>query len=206
MTQQSLRTFGAVCGYSAAVLNAIGFVWYFLVIGETQTNPVTWLLWLVETGVSLWLYRSHTGDRAKWAAEAVSLIGVIGISFHLFVLQPMQGNGGTVWQTVEPIDYLVAILAIVALVYYWRSQKQGKTASRRALWIFQAALLTAILPLWRTVLDDPTSEPFWPWMIWTLAFVLQTFCAWLRWEDRTTLLNPINYAITHGVVALIVIL
>lgn len=190
---------GAACGYLAAALNAVVFVWYGreVLVGKVDTNPITWWLWMIETAVGLTIYVARTQDRSKWAAEAVSMLGVVIIAGYLTVMA-FFGHARVVFASVEIVDYGVAALAIVAFVVY------NKCGPKVAIFVFQAALIAAIFPLLRATLVNPSAEPFGPWALWAVAFTLQALCAGLRWDGADTLLNPINYALTHGAVAWIV--
>lgn len=203
MKNTPIRRLGAQLGYLAAVVNAVAFVWYSFGIlsGETETNPITWWLWLAETFIGLLIYADRTRDTSKWLAEAISMVGVTIVGGYL-IFQVFAGHQEVVLHSVQPIDFLSAGLAAVALIFWISTRKRwGAGAS---LWVFQLALFSAAFPLIRAVAADPSSEPFWPWALWTGAFVLQALCAMLRWDGKEPLLNPINYAVTHGLVAWII--
>lgn len=203
MITRIFRSFGAAAGYLAALANAVAFVWYGLYIwsGEAVTNPVTWMLWLGETAVSLSLYADRTRDRPKWMAEAVSMVGVVGIC-GLLGAKAAMGDLQLVLAAIEPIDVVIAIITVMVFKFWLGTRKMGGAGA--ALWAFQIALILAIAPLARSTYADPSAEPFWPWALWTVTFGLQTLCAWWRWDGWTPLLNPINYALTHAIVAGIV--
>ncbi len=195
---------GAVFGYTAAFMNAVGLAWYSrdMFFGETITNPVTWWLWLVETIISLIIYVDRTKDMSKWATEAVSAVGVSIISLFL-LFQTLSGEAHSVFETVELVDYIAATFAVVALVVWIVTRKTYGAGI--ALWVFQLALLSAIFPLMRSAVVETAVEPLGPWVLWTIAFAFQAICAYLRWDGYEPIVSPINYTITHGLIAITIL-
>lgn len=200
---ERLRNLGACAGYSAAFVQAIAFTWYCIIVfsHDAHTNPISWWLWLGETLVGLVIYIDHTRDTPKWINEAVAFVGVIMVASYL-ALRIFMGDTAIVLAPVETIDIVVAV-ATVATFCFWVLTRE-KLGAGISLWIFQIALVAAAFPLIRATFVDPSAEPFWPWALWTLSFSLQLLSASLRWDDIEALLNPLNYAATHGLVALIV--
>lgn len=200
---RTVMRLGAGFGYLAGFLNIVAFIWYNLdvVMGNVITNPVTWWLWLGETIVSLFLYIKLTKDFSKWAAEAVSLLGVATVLL-LLSLKTFSGDSTIVFAAVEPIDYLSAIVAVAAFSVWLKTRKTH--GALVASWVFQLAIVSAAVPLIRSAWADPSAEPFGPWAVWTIAFGLQTLCSGMRWSGFTPLLSPLNYTALHGIVALIV--
>lgn len=195
---------GTAAGYTAAIIQVIAFLLYCFEVFSKQahTNPVTWWLWLGETLVGLLIYADRTQDRPKWITEAVAFVGVILVSLYLGVRMYL-GDSSIIMESVESVDYLAAATAVGAFCFWLATRKRwGPSAS---IWVFQIALISAAFPLIRATLANPSAEPFWPWALWTLSFIFQLVCSLLRWDGFEPLVNPLNYAITHGVVALIII-
>lgn len=195
---------GVEVGYVAAFVQAIAFIWYCIAVftEHAHTNPISWWLWLAETAVGLAIYADRTRDMAKWLTEAVALIGVVIVAGYLAVLS-LSGNAAFALQTVEPADYVAAATAACVFLFWILTRKTW--GSGLSLWLFQIALLLAAFPLIRATFANPGSEPLWPWILWTVSFALQLFAAVLRWDGVSGLLNPLNYAITHGIVAGIIL-
>lgn len=191
--------------YLAAFANAIAFVWYFVeaISGQVGTNPVSWVLWLIETGVGLFLYSRRTEDRCKWRVEQVSMIGV-GVIVVCLAVKAVEAGAEAVLAPVRWVDAVPTVLAVWAYKFWLGTRRVDGGAG--ALWVFQLALFAAAVPLIRTVYADNTAEPFGPWALWFVAFILQTLGVALRWEKgkNDLLFNPVNYAVVHGLVAWIV--
>jgi hypothetical protein len=204
MRSHALRNIGTVAGYANAVLQIVAFAWYGITIysGATHTNPITWYLLFIETVVGLLIYANHTKDVPKYAGEIIALIGVVGMGIYL-TTQTLWGTR-LVWETVDWNTDLIPTVAAVGAFLYWFPRRNSKRHSRIALWLYQIAIFGAMGPLILSTWTHPTAEPFGPWAVWTVGFALQTICAAFRWEDKESLFNPINYAITHGIVAGIV--
>jgi len=199
----TVRSIGAVCGYLAAVVNIIAFVWYGhgVLAGTVETNPLSWWMWLTETGVGLAIYIDRTRDLSKWSAEAVSMVGVTAVAGYLTVMA-FIGHAKTVLISVAPVDYGATVAAAGAFVI-WLSTRERHGAGI-AILVFQIALVAAAFPLIRAAHANPLAEPFGPWALWTVAYGLQLLCAGLRLDGPGALWNPLNYTLTHGAVAWIV--
>lgn len=194
----------ASCGYLAAALNLVGFGLYFFEAfrGHVDTNPVTWYLWLLETFVSLTLYSSYTEKPSVWAAEAASLVGVILFCLYL-TFEVVVNKKEVGWANVELIDWVTS-LAVVIVYAIWLRMKDRPQWKKYSLVLFQVVLLAVAVPLIRSAAMHPHAEPFWPWAVWTVSFSLQALCAWLfQKNDGVALANPVNYALTHGIVAVL---
>lgn len=205
---------GAILGWTAAILNGVGFVIYCtpMLTGDAlNTNPLSWWFWFIETLTSLVIIYhylekdngSEGGHKSVWATEAVSMVGVTIVSLYL-LLELHRWGIDDVFSAVETIDYVVTGLAIFSLAFWHVTRK--RYGSGLAVWISQFGPLAAVYPLWRATLENPTSEPFWAWIIWTLAFALQTVSGWLRVRTLTTIVGPIVYTVTHLLVVLAIIL
>lgn len=197
------HTLGAVCGYLAAVLNIVGFIWYSRAIatGSVETNPMSWWMWFAETGVGLAIYIDRTRDSSKWSAEAASMVGVTAVAGYLTVMA-LVGHAKAVFATVAVVDYGATIAAVASFIIWLSTRK--KHGAVVGILVFQIVLVAAAFPLVRAAYVNPSAEPFGPWALWTAVFALQALCAWLRWDGVTALFNPINYTLTHGTVAWIV--
>jgi hypothetical protein len=116
---EKLRKLGAISGYSAAIVQAIAFAWYCVLVfsHDAHTNPISWWLWLGETLVGLLIYIDHTRDTPKWINEAVAFIGVVLVGSYLLV-RMLSGDTNVVLAPVETIDIVVAV-ATVATFCFW---------------------------------------------------------------------------------------
>jgi len=200
---KKISTLGAWSGYFAALVQAVAFIWYCSEVfsKEAHTNPISWWLWLGETLVGLLIYVDRTRDTPKWLNEAVALVGVVSVALYLAV-RMFLGDAAVILAPVEPID-IGAAAAAIGTFWFWLLTRK-KWGAGASLWVFQIALITAAFPLIRATFVDPSAEPFWPWALWTVSFSLQFLCAAFRWDGIETLLNPLNYAITHGLIAWII--
>ncbi|OGG39894.1 hypothetical protein A2118_00725 [Candidatus Kaiserbacteria bacterium GWA2_50_9] len=196
---------GAVFGYVAAAIMVVAFVWYGHDIwtGSARTNPLSWWMWAIETFVGLMIYADRTRDISKWVAEAASLVGVVVVALYLAVIA-IQGHVSVVFASIESIDFVSTGAAIVTFGFWIATRK--KLGAGPSIWVFQVTLILVAFPLIRATLADPSVEPFWPWTLWTISFGFQTVCAWLRWDGYEPVVNPLNYAIIHCLVAVIVLL
>ena len=201
---KALGRLGAQAGYVAAILQAIAFVWYCVVVfsNDAHTNPISWWLWSGETLVGLLIYADRTRDAYKWLAEAVALVGVIAVAGYL-AARIFIGDASVILAPVESIDVYIAIAAIGTFVFWLLTRKKwGPGAS---IWVFQVVLVLAVFPLVRATYANPVAEPLWPWALWTASFSFQFLSAALRWDGYEPLVNPLNYAITHGLVTWIIL-
>ncbi len=203
---------GAVLGWTAAVLNALGFVIYCIpmLTGDAiETNPLSWWFWFIETLTSLVIIYHYLekdngsgGHRSVWATEAVSMVGVTVVSVYL-LLELHRWGIDDVFKSVKTVDYIVTGFAILSLGFWHITRK--RYGSGLAVWISQIGPLVAVYPLWRATLENPQGEPFWAWTIWTVAFALQGVSGWLRVRTITTIIGPIVYTVTHLLVVLAII-
>lgn len=197
------QKFGARVGYLAALLQFVAFGLYGqgLFDGSIHTNPVSWWMWGVETLVGLVIYADRTQDASKWAAEAASLLGVLGVNLYLGY-RMLSGDIAAVLEPVALLDLVSTILAGIAFWFWLASRK--RLGPEPALLVFQFALLAAAFPLIRSAYVDPSAEPLWPWVLWSISFGLQLLCTTIRWDGWMPLLNPANYLATHAIVAAII--
>lgn len=205
---------GAVLGWTAAVLNAVGFAVYCspMMTGDTlDTNPLSWWFWFVETLTSLIIIINYLekdkvtegGHKSVWATEAVSMVGVTIVSLYL-IFEMYRGGIAVVFDEVKPIDWFVTGFAVVSLGFWHVTHK--RYGSRWAVWFSQFGPIAAVYPLFRETLENPAGEPLWAWAIWTAAFALQAVSGWLRVRTWTTIVGPVIYTATHLLVVLAIIL
>ena len=205
-----MRTFarftGGVLGYLGAATSAVGYTLYgaYLLRGEADTNIVTWGLWSLEAVLSFSIYKAQTrGDFAKYAEELVASIGCCVITVMLVTRALFAG--ANLFGPVEWVDGISALLFVIVFGIYRGTQKAGDVWP--ATVAFQGVIIFSAFPLARSTFENPSGEPFLPWVLWTTGFGLQFLCALMRQDEKhghRALLTPFNYMFWHGLIAGIV--
>jgi tellurite resistance protein TehA-like permease len=176
-----------------------------LLNGEADTNIITWGLWALESLLSFGIYKRQSGnDFATYLEELVASFGCITITLLLTGRALIVGAdivGPLAW-----VDGISAILFVIVFLIYQQSIKSGNVWP--ATLSFQGVLIFSSLPLVRSTLENPSGEPFLPWVLWSTGFALQFACAYLRGKGEHSaraLLTPGNYFFWHGAMAVIII-
>lgn len=213
---------GSVVAIASSALQVAAYAWYIplVVDGSADTNPLSWLMWLVETFVGLVIYISLTNAWRKYLTEVFALIGVAIICGYLlykwYVADGKNPFDNVDWGT----DQLPTIVAGVILAFWALIESfslLGKLPNRWehllvrvCMWLYLIPLVWAAYPLIRSTYEHPHAEPFGPWFLWTICFGLQVLSVWITWDRKRDSLeayfNPIGYTATHLAVAAIVYL
>jgi hypothetical protein len=66
-------------------------------------------------------------------------------------------------------------------------------------YIVIVAVSASVIPIYRDVIENPKSQHWLPWLLWTTAFGLQTVVVALKFDGHYgQFAQPVLYAIAHG--------
>ena len=185
----------AIVATSALVLHifAFGLYEWNLIVGDARPNAASWAIWGFITILNFTSYRAMSRD---WVKSILPTVGSL-LCILTFVIALVRGRFAT------PTVYDLSVMTIglcAALVWWWT-----RRASIAQI-LLQIGIAIGFIPTFGTVWVDPTSEPAACWLLWAIAFSLQTLVVLMRWQgQKTDLLYPVNCTGLHlavGILAL----
>lgn len=192
-----MAVLSTVLGACAVVAHLSGYVAYARLAGrgEARLNTATWILWVFLSSLNAASYLMMSGDPTK---SMVAFTGAAACTVTLiYALRRGKASG------IAPGDALALAAGLVAAAawWFWRSATFANL-------ILQAGFVISMIPTYRGVLRDPTTEPPSPWFMWGTAYAINLCVVLLRWQGNLPdLAYPCINLVTHsGVGALAVIL
>lgn len=146
---------------TASALFLIAFVMYNKGMLAGKNNPaiVAWALFSFITLVSGFTYLKMSGS---WVLTVVVFTDcVVCVMTTLVALFRRNRN-----LTIDPVDRWAFGIGLAAILVWQLS------SATYANWTVQIAYSVAFVPNYRNVWGNPRNEPTVPWVIWTVAFVL----------------------------------
>lgn len=189
----SLETLGVICGVTAAVIKLTAYVIYGRAIwnGQQPLNPATWGLWVVLTWLNASSYLIMSGDAPK-AFASFAGAAACTVVFCLAVVRKSTARFDKM-----DVFLFIAGLSTAGVWWHWRNATLANL-------IMQVAIAISMIPTYRKVLADPSSEKPTAWLMWgsVYGFILATVL--LRWHGHwPDLAYPVSCGITHTGVGLI---
>jgi len=170
-------------------------LWAFVLFNRNmfrgeKPNTASWNLWVLLTVVNTSSYFSMNGDLIKLSlpltdAALCLVTWILALFLGRFQLPPRR-------------DYIPIGLAIGALII-WNVSSAGNAN------IFtQLPLIISFVPYFTHARNGEVEAR--PWVIWTLAFVLNIVLVSIRNSNRNDFIYPILGMVLHGAVALIALI
>jgi len=96
--------------------------------------------------------------------------------------------------------FIIFIDALITV--YWISSGAAVTTNL----LFQGTTIMAFIPMYRALHSGKEVETFWPWMLWTTAYVGFLFTAFMSFGDQPAeIAYPTVGVITHAIVIMYVL-
>lgn len=181
---------------TALLGNVVAFVIYNwqMLLGQSAPNAASWGIWGLITILNFSSYRVMSGDWVK------SLLPTLGSALCILtlVIAVFQGR----LAALDAYDEISLVVGAIAAVVWW----QTKSATKAQV-LIQICFAIGFIPTYLSVWNDPENERLLAWAIWSLVFAIQIIVVWLRWRgQKMDLLYPINLAVLHLAVAVLVLL
>jgi predicted neutral ceramidase superfamily lipid hydrolase len=178
----------------AGLLSVTAFLLYNWknLVGATHPNVSSWAVWAFITILNFTSYKKLTGDWVKSLLPTANAVMCI-----LTALLALRTGS---FRSLSGIDQFCLLMGIIASFCWWIF-KSKDFAETLVQIILEVALVVGFIPTIVGVIDNPTSEPWLSWLLWTISFGTQFFVVKLTWRGkRIDFLYPINMSLFHGAV------
>lgn len=172
---------------------AFGIYNWQLLLGQSAPNAASWGIWAFITVLNFTSYKAMSKDWVKSLLPTLSSL----LCILTFVLAAFHGR----LASLDVYDKGALVLSLAASLVWWMTKSPAK-----AQVLLQLCVALGFIPTYLSVWNTPGNERALSWLLWTVAFVVQIFVVKLRWRgQKMDLLYPVNGAILHFVVAVLVL-
>ncbi len=149
-----------------------------VILGKNLPAFAAWGLFSLITLINSLTYLSWTANFVNVAVLLTDFVVCVGTT--LVVLIRLKGH-----VHVDEKDKWITLVSLIAVLLWvlYRTAAGGNL-------INQIAYCLAFIPTYRNVLRDPRNEPTRPWLLWTLAFVLNIIA--LTLQPKTQLMDYVS--------------
>ena len=179
----------------AGVFIFAGYIVYDkeIFLGRCKPNVISWSLWTMTTVLNLASYLAMTGDIFKASLSIVS--SFFCLLTLIFALAKRE------YKPLQIFEWLTLVIGVLAVFVWWRYQ-----SSLYANMIVQFAIVVAFMPTYRSIWNNPTNECVFPWLIFTVAYMLLVGTVLSRWNGQPEdLVYPILGSALHLLVVILII-
>jgi hypothetical protein len=188
--EEKSRTLALIAG----LLSVMAFVLYNWknLVGATHPNVSSWAVWAFITILNFTSYKKLTGDWVKSLLPTANAVMCI-----LTALLALRTGS---FRSLSGIDQLCLLIGIIAGLCWWifKSKDYAETLVQILL---EVAIVVGFIPTIVEAVNNPSSEPWMSWLLWTVSFGTQYFVVKLTWRGKLIdFLYPVNMFLFHGVV------
>lgn len=178
---------------SASAIFLIAFVMYNkgVLAGKNTPAFAAWGLFSVITAVNCVTYLAWTESWINIAVLFTDFIVCVGTA--IIILIRLRWRVKVDWQ-----DGTIALISIIAIVL-WKV-----LGAETGNWFNQVAYTTAFFPNYRNVWRNPQDEPTKPWLLWTIAFVLNIIALALKQNTQPMdYVSPVICLVYHALMTVL---
>jgi len=180
-------------GVLIGVIHLLGYWIYYRMSSqhkETNPNTASWSIWAIGSIVNLLTYASMSNDWVKDILPAICSLACIVV----YVGYLRQGK----FKMPGLTDILIFSLDIVATIVWLvaNSPLIGNMAC-------QAGTVLSYIPIIRETMKNPQSERRSPWVLWSMAYVLDVILVIARWNQWGDVVYPATNLILCLIMAII---
>jgi hypothetical protein len=191
-----MGSIGPYLGAAAALTHLSAYAVYArnTALGRVRLNTATWVLWVFLSALNAASYYAMNGDLAK---SAIGIAGACACTVTLgwSLLKDRASR-------IAPADGLALLAGLLAAGAWWH----WRSATFANL-ILQGGFIVSMVPTYRAVFRDPSTERPLPWLMWGTAYLLTLATVALRWRGHLPdLAYPGINLVTHSGVGIVAIL
>lgn len=169
-------------GILIGVIHLLGYWIYYRMSSlykETSPNTGSWSVWAFGSVVNLLTYSSMSNDWVKDILPAVCSLACIVI----YVSFLRQGK----FEVPTLSDILIFSIDIMATMVWFstNSPLMGNI-------VCQASDAISFIPIIKETMRNPRRERPLPWIIWSIAYVLDVILVIIRWRQWGDMVYPIT--------------
>ncbi len=180
----------------SAAIHLGGYAAYSILVGRGHSRPnmATWVLWVFLSALNCTSYLAMSGDTAK---AAVAFAGAFACTVTFaYSLKKGRVSRLNTWDTAALMIGLVA--AVV-----WITLRSATFANI----ILQCGFVISMLPTYRSVIKDHSTEKALPWFMWGTAYAINLCVVLLRWNGHIPdIIYPLQSLFTHTGVGITVLI
>jgi hypothetical protein len=167
-------------------------------VGATHPNLSSWAVWAFITILNFTSYKKLTGDWVKSLLPTANAVMCI-----LTALLALRTGSFRSLSTTDQMCLLTGILA----GYCWWGFKSKDFAEALVQVILEVAIVIGFVPTIVGAIHNPSSEPWFSWLLWTMSYLIQFFVVKTTWRGKLIdFLYPVNMFLFHGAVFVITLL
>lgn len=157
---------------------------------DKKPDLVPWTIWGIMGLLNAATYRDVAGNEVM---ALLNEVGAIAGFVTLIIAVCMRGEG----RSLKRDDWIIVGLAACCII----ASKLGLPAFLANGFVL-AAVTIGIIPIWKKLLTEPTSQKTLPWALWTASLSLNMVVALIEFQRYSELIQPAYYVILHGSVLL----
>ncbi|HWQ60269.1 MAG TPA: hypothetical protein VN420_03935 [Candidatus Fimivivens sp.] len=178
----------------AACLHGVAYFLYCVQAkrGASKPNPAALLIWVILSVVNA----ANLTALSDWVASLQFITGSVA-TMMMFVFVLFVGK----LAPLKKKEWGYVALALVAIIV--RVKLGDRNGAMLASFIILLTGIISVIPIVQGLLESPSNEPFVPWLLWTVAFLLTALSRYSqKGLDGMAVLSVI-YAFLHGCIAVL---
>ncbi len=182
-------------GLMAGLMHAVAFYIYYKQTLKHISNPnkATWILWFVISFLNFFTYSIMSKSIALALLPGISTISCMATAIIFF----RKGS----LSRLDFWDKIALGLGLIA-AFIWLKYQSAEYGNL----ILQPSIMISFMPTYRGAIKRNTEKNSLPWIIWTVAYIIQIVLVFLTWDNNyLRFVYPINCLLLHLVVAIIAI-
>jgi hypothetical protein len=186
-----MRELKVVLAVVAALLHGLGYLLYArqTKLGRSSPKSASVGIWVFLSIINALTFNVMSGDWVMALQFFTGSVACLVTFFYVLAIGKLKLPTSEEWRLFW--------FGILASVVWWIF----RNASAANLIIF-VALVISLIPIYKTLWDDPSKEMPRSWILWTLAFLVTATNVILNWSGKPlNLVMPIGGAVIHGAVA-----
>lgn len=171
------------------LLTSVAYMLYNvgILFGDTHPNVSSWFVWAFITVLNFTSYQSMTGD---WVKSLLPTTNSIMCILTALLALPVGS-----FRSLEQIDIVCFVIGVIAGLL-WITSKRSAVAQI----ILNIAIAVGGIPTIVGMINGTHREPWLPWLIWSVTYVLQYLVVKFRSGKGLDFLYAINCIVMHSAV------
>lgn len=156
----------------AALCTIVAYIVYFTqtVDGTTQPNRWSWFIW---SGTTLLEALTFQGVSGEWMKAAVFFVSAGCVVITTMIIWKRSE------QEIPKLTEVFCVVATIAAIWVWYHYQE--------VWWAHVIMILAIpvsfMPTWKDGLDNPGSEHWGAWLLWSVGDALVLYLIYVNLDD-----------------------
>lgn len=180
-------------GLIAGLMHAVAFYKYYQQTLKRISNPnaATWILWFVISLLNCLTYFDMSKNIALTFLPAISTASCMLTAIVFFYKGSLS--------KLDFLDNIALGMGLMAALIWFRYQ-----SAEYSNLIIQPSIMISFIPTYRGAIKRNTERNSLPWLIWSVAYIVQIVLVFLTWDGNSLrFAYPVNCLILHLGIAMV---